>query len=112
MADGSGQPAAGRQAPAAADAAPPRTEFHSKLLVVLFLATVLCLLLVEAPWAQETTDAAQNQTTPPLAELLFTGYGASFLLLSIVMGAAIVGGLFLAREDPADDEGPKGGGTR
>lgn len=112
MADESGKPAAGQQAPAAAAAALPRTEFYSKLLAVLFLAAVLCLLLVEAPWAQETTDAARNQTTPPVAELLFSGYGASFLLLSIVMGAAIVGGLFLAREDPADDEGPKGGGAR
>lgn len=113
MADGSAPAQSENKAAGAGPPASPfRTEFYSKLVAVLFLAAVLCLLLLEAPWAGETTDASRAQSIEPLAELLFTGYGASFLLLSIVMGAAIVGGLFLAREDPADDEDQKGGGAR
>jgi len=105
---------AGASAPNAASAgpsSPPRTEFYSKMLAVLLLAAVLCLLLLEAPWASDVTDASRNQTTPPVAELLFSGYGASFLILSLVMGAAIIGGLYLAKEDPADEDHPKGGGS-
>jgi len=85
-------------------------EYHGKLLAVLFFLALICLFLVQAPWATDTTGESQNQTTPPLAELMFGGFGASFLMLSIVMGVALIGGLFLAKEDPADDEpGPKEG---
>jgi hypothetical protein len=93
-----------------APARPVWREFHYKLLAVLFLVALVGLFLLQVPWASESTSASQNQTTPPLAELMFEGYGASFVLLSIVMGAAIIGGLFLAKEDPAeDDQKPKNG---
>jgi NADH:ubiquinone oxidoreductase subunit 6 (subunit J) len=77
---------------------------------VLFFMALVCLLLLQAPWASESTSESQNQTTPPLAELMFEGYGASFVLLSIVMGVAIIGGLFLAKEDPIEDERGPGKG--
>lgn len=98
----------GAQGPEAPKAPAPAgfvwREFHGKLLAVLFLLALIATFLFQAPWASETTGESQNQTTPPLAELLFGGYGASFVLLSIVMGAALVGGLFLAKEDPAEDD--------
>jgi NADH:ubiquinone oxidoreductase subunit 6 (subunit J) len=93
-------------------------EYHGKLIAVLFFLALICLFLVRAPWATDTTEQSQNQTTPPLGELLFGGFGASFLLLSIVMGVALIGGLFLAKEDPADEDekhkegGGKGGGPK
>ena len=88
-------------------------EYHGKLFAALFFLSLICLFLVQAPWASDTTGESQDQTTPPLAELLFGGYGASFVLLSIVMGVALIGGLFLAKEDPADeDEKPKEGGAK
>ena len=94
------------------------TEYHGKLLAVLFFLALICLFLVQAPWATESTGESLNQTTPPLAELMFGGFGASFVLLSMVMGAALIGGLFLAKEHPADEdeknkEGDgKGGGPK
>jgi|GEM_PF-2130744 len=91
-------------------AAPARTELYSKLLAVLFFMTLLTLMLLEAPWPTETTVASQEQTTPPLAELLFGEYGASFAMLSILMGVALFGGLFLAREDREEEEGAGDGG--
>jgi NADH:ubiquinone oxidoreductase subunit 6 (subunit J) len=93
-------------------------EYHGKLVAVLFFLSLICLFLVQAPWATDTTGESQNQTTPPLAELLFGGFGASFVLLSIVMGVALIGGLFLAKEDPADEDektkkaGGNGGGPK
>ena len=93
-------------------------EYHGKLLAVLFFLALVCLFLVQAPWASDTSGESQNQTTPPLAELLFGGFGASFVLLSILMGVALIGGLFLAKEDPADEDektkeaGGNGGGPK
>ena len=93
-------------------------EYHGKLFAVLFFLSLICLFLVQAPWASDTTGESQDQTTPPLAELLFGGFGASFVLLSILMGVALIGGLFLAKEDPADEDektkeaGGNGGGPK
>jgi len=92
------------EAPATkAPARPILREFHAKLLAVLFFMALVSLLLIQVPWASESTSASQNQTTPPLAELMFEDHGESFVLLSLVMGVAIIGGLFLAKEDPAED---------
>ena len=94
--------------PAAAPAAGPPSgpligELNAKTLAVVFLVALMVLLLVLAPWAAEMSDSSQVDSTGRLAEALFEGQGVGFLLLSIVMGVAIVGGLFLAREDSEDD---------
>jgi len=91
---------------ASAAKAPARSAFreiHAKQLAVLFIMALLSILLLQAPWASESTSASLNQTTPPLAELMFNGYGASFVLLSLIMGVALIGGLFLAKDDSAED---------
>ena len=79
-------------------------EFYAKALVVLFFMGLLCLLLVQPPWALEPGEDAQNQTASELAESMFEVHGAGLVLISIVMGAGILGGLFLAREDGEDGE--------
>lgn len=92
--------------------APPRPvwrEFHVKVLAVIFFMALMGFLLAQVPWATDTTTESQQQTTPPLAELMFGGFGASFVLLSLVMGGAIIGGLFLAKEDPSEDGSAKYG---
>lgn len=91
--------------PAASPAARPASgEFSSKVLAVVFLLALMVLLLSQVPWASETAPASLEDTTGDLGEFMFEGRGESFLLLSIVMGVAIIGGLFLAREDPPEDE--------
>jgi hypothetical protein len=82
---------------------PSSGEFSSKVLAVVFLLALMVLLLSQVPWASETAPASLEDTTGDLGEFLFESRGESFLLLSIVMGVAIIGGLFLAREDFGDD---------
>jgi hypothetical protein len=111
MAEPLSEPKKDEEAPRPSDAAaapaparPVWREYHSKLVAMLFLLAIMGMLILQVPWASETTSQSQNQTTPELADMMFEGYGASFVLLSIVMGAALVGGLFLAKEDPAEDD--------
>ncbi|MGQ9583431.1 MAG: hypothetical protein ACUVV6_07970, partial [Thermoplasmatota archaeon] len=87
---------------------PRRREYWAKVLLSLFFMTLTLLLLSQAPWAGEAATESQNQTTTQLAEALFEGHGASLVILSLVMGAATIGGLYLAREDPLDGEEPVG----
>ncbi len=101
---GKGAPAPAGE-PAEARAAPVGREYYYKVVAVLLLAALTCLLLASAPWATETTTGSREQSTTQLAELMYGPFGSSFVMLALAMGAAMVGGMFLAREDPADDEG-------
>ncbi|MEM4728743.1 MAG: hypothetical protein QXH42_03140 [Thermoplasmata archaeon] len=102
------QPGASLGPGGAPPAAPEVSELHGKVLLVLLFMALTAFLLIYPPWPLEPPLEAQNQSAAQLAKLMFGGHGAALVLLSLVLGAAILGGLFLAKEDPEDRGGGKG----
>lgn len=67
---------------------------------VLFLA-LLALFLTQVEWPTEIPLENQVVSTPLIGELLFTNYVVPFEILSIVLLAAMIGAIFLAKREPS-----------
>jgi NADH:ubiquinone oxidoreductase subunit 6 (subunit J) len=88
----------------AGDASLP-APFHRQLPLAALVALVLVGLVA---WAAIQTDwgaagAAVSAGTDAIAAALFTDYALPFEILSLLLLAAIIGAIFLARR-PEDDE--------
>ncbi len=80
-----------------ADVEAPGTHALAAGLVALALAAILVPLQIRAPWV--LPKAAVVTDTSVLGRLLFSQYLLPFELASIVLLVALVGAIFLAREE-------------
>lgn len=81
---------------------PARLVFHPQAALAGFAVVVLALVLVFAvsgtDWPQATTPGGATRTDD-LARLLFDRYVLAFEVVSVLLLAAVVGGVFLAKQE-------------
>ena len=65
-----------------------------KKIAVILLAILMVYSLAEPPWATEMADAATNEE---VAESVFEDHGFTFVILGLLLAAAMIGGIFLAK---------------
>lgn len=80
-----------------ADVEAPGTHALGAGIVALALAAILVPLQIRAPWVLPGTQVITD--TSVLGRLLFSNYLLPFELASIVLLVALVGAIFLAREE-------------
>ncbi len=87
-------------------AGPARLVFHHQAWAAALAALGLGLLLVFAvgttPWPLLATPG-QPQTSNAVAALLFSDYVLPFEIVGVLLLAAVVGGVFLAKKDNAPE---------
>jgi NADH:ubiquinone oxidoreductase subunit 6 (subunit J) len=99
-------------------AGPARLVFHHQAWAAAIAAVVLGFLLVISvlftTWPQVATEPIV-QTAREVAETLFSDYVLAFEVISVLLLAAVIGGIFLARRDelpePSGSRPPEGVGT-
>jgi len=104
---------------------PARLVFHRQAsgaaLAAIVLAFILLIVVVDTTWPGElvaqagsavTACAAAGPAGPcrtatdVLARLLFSGYVLPFEVVSILLLAAVIGGVYLAKREPDEPVGP------
>lgn len=85
---------------------PARLVFHSQAWAAAIASVVVALLLVMSvmfttwPLAMPTSIA---QSAHDVAQLLFSDYVLAFEVISLLLLAAVIGGIYLARRDSIPD---------
>ena len=86
--------------------APAALVFHHQAPAAAIAAVVLGLMLAlvvgSTPWP--LAGAAAGTDARSVAQLLFSDYVLPFEVVGVLLLAAVIGGIFLAKRDP-DDEG-------
>jgi NADH:ubiquinone oxidoreductase subunit 6 (subunit J) len=84
---------------------PAKLVFHHQAwagaLAALVLAILLIAMITGAQWPRATGDRIQA-TTVDIAKLLFSDYLLPFEIISVLLLAAVIGGVFLAKRDEAE----------
>jgi hypothetical protein len=65
-----------------------------KKLALILLAILLVYALVVPPWDTEMEDARTNEE---VAEGVFEDFGFTFMVLALLLAAAMIGGIFMAK---------------
>lgn len=65
-----------------------------KKLAVILLAVLLVYAYTDAPWAEEMEPARTNEE---VAIGLFDDYGFTFMILALLLAAAMIGGIYMAK---------------
>jgi len=88
---------------------PARLIFHrqasSAALAAVVLAIILLVVVVDTAWPGQVTTAAHT-ATDALARLLFDRYVLPFEVVSVLLLAAVIGGVYLAKREPEEQGGP------
>jgi NADH:ubiquinone oxidoreductase subunit 6 (subunit J) len=80
-----------------------QTQAVPAAIAATILALVLALVVTATPWGEMAHRV--RTATADLAKLLFTDYVLPFEIVSVLLLAAVIGGVYLARrEDPGGDE--------
>jgi NADH-quinone oxidoreductase subunit J len=86
-------------------AGPVKLVFHHQAwaaaIAALLLALILVSIVIATPWAA-VADGPVAVATRDIAQLLFSGYVLPFEVVSVLLLAAVIGGVFLARRDDGD----------
>jgi NADH-quinone oxidoreductase subunit J len=85
---------------------PAKLVFHSQARPAGIAAILLAILIAIGVYATDWPDvpARMKVATEALANLLFSQYVLPFEVVSVLLLAAVIGGVFLAkREDPTED---------
>lgn len=84
-------------------AGPLRLVFHRQAWAAALAAIVLFLLFVvviaDSDWPRRAGEVAQT-ATDTLARLLFSDYVLPFEMVGVLLLAAVIGGVYLAKRDP------------
>ena len=80
----------------------PRPVKISAAVVSFLLFALLAAALLEAFRGEQIPDVADATRTGQLGELIFTRYVIPFEVVSVVLLAALIGGIVLARRDPGE----------
>jgi NADH-quinone oxidoreductase subunit J len=89
-------------------AAPARLVFQTQAVAAAVLAIVLVIVMALSVTATDWGEVGERlrTTTDQLATILFNEYVLPFEVVSVLLLAAVIGGVFLARRDPgAGDQG-------
>ena len=85
-------------------AAPTRLVFQTQAvpaaIAAIVLAIVIALTVGATDWAAVGAGAAAATST--IAQTLFSGYVLPFEVVSVLLLAAVIGGVFLAKRDPGE----------
>jgi NADH-quinone oxidoreductase subunit J len=85
-------------------AGPTRLVFQTQWWAAALAAVAIVIILV-AVLAATTWDAIRAESqTDVVARLLFSDYTLPFEAVSVLLLAAVIGGVFLAKRDPKRDE--------
>ncbi len=89
-------------------AGPARLVFHHQAwaaaILAIFLVAIITVVVVATPWP--TAPGPTVAASPTIAHLLFGTYVLPFEVISVLLLAAVIGGVFLAkREDGPLEEG-------
>ena len=88
---------------------PARLVFHSQASSAAVAAVVISLILlvvvVETEWPAQGVSVLHT-ATDALARLLFDRYVLPFEVVSVLLLAAVVGGIYLAKREPDEPSGP------
>ncbi len=79
-----------------------QTQWWAAAIAAVLLVVVLAAVVVSTDWGAESAVATSN--TDAVARLLFDAYTLPFEAVSVLLLAAIVGGVFLAKRDSTSDE--------
>jgi NADH:ubiquinone oxidoreductase subunit 6 (subunit J) len=94
-------------------AAPAKLVFQTQAVAGAVAAIVLVLLMAITVTATDWGEVGERlrTATDELATVLFNEYVLPFEVVSVLLLAAVIGGVFLARRDPSAGEGVTGGGS-
>lgn len=70
------------------------TEGLWKKIAVILLAILIIYAFTEPPWPEEMEPA---RTTEEVAIGLFNDYGFTFMILALLLAAAMIGGIYMAK---------------
>ena len=78
-----------------------------KVIVVCLLALLFVLAVTEPAWPEEEVQEEQIPTSQHVGEMLFgtddgDGYGLAFFLIGLLLLVAMLGGVFLAKEEESE----------
>ena len=79
-----------------------QTQWWAAAIAAVLLVVVLTAVVVSTDWG---AGPPQESTTSDVARLLFDAYTLPFEAVSVLLLAAVIGGIFLAKRDPSRDEG-------
>jgi len=65
-----------------------------KKIAVILLAVLLIYAFTDPPWAEEMQDPV---TTEDVAVGVFDDFGLTFVILGLLLAAALIGGIFMAK---------------
>jgi NADH-quinone oxidoreductase subunit J len=94
-------------------AAPARLVFQTQAVAAAVLAIVLVIIMAITVTATDWGEVGQRlrTATDQLATILFNEYVLPFEIVSVLLLAAVIGGVFLARREPGAGEVGTGVGT-
>ena len=88
---------------------PARLVFHrqasSAAIAAIVIALILLVVVVDTDWPGEGV-AVLHTATDALARLLFDRYVLPFEVVSVLLLAAVIGGVYLAKREPDEPSGP------
>jgi NADH:ubiquinone oxidoreductase subunit 6 (subunit J) len=88
-------------------AAPVRLVFQTQAVpagvAAVVLAIIIALAVSSTEWGE--VDEVLHSATDDVARLLFTDYVLALEAVGVLLLAAVIGGVFLAKRDEAADEG-------
>ena len=89
---------------------PTRLVFHSQAwaagIATAFLAVLLAFVLAGTDWPEAQAQPT-GSATDALARLLFSEYVLPFEIVSVLLLAAVIGGVFIAKREPDQEAEPE-----
>jgi NADH:ubiquinone oxidoreductase subunit 6 (subunit J) len=78
-----------------------------KVIAICLLALLFALAVTEPAWPEEEVTEDQIPTNEDVGESLFgtdegEGYGLAFFLIGLLLLVAMLGGVFLAKEEESE----------
>ncbi|MBA2488371.1 MAG: NADH-quinone oxidoreductase subunit J family protein [Candidatus Limnocylindrales bacterium] len=91
-------------------AGPSNLVFHHQswagALAAVGLAVIIIVVVIYTDWPGAATGVVASATTL-IANLLFTDYVLAFEVVSVLLLAAVIGGVFLAKREDSPDPGAR-----
>jgi len=88
---------------------PARLVFHrqasSAAVAAVVIALILLVVVVDTDWPDQGVSVLHT-ATDALARLLFDRYVLPFEIVSVLLLAAVIGGIYLAKREPDEPSGP------
>lgn len=74
------------------------------ILAVTPLFLIMALSFTGVPWPTDlhAVPVVGNETSPGIADSLFSSFPITILLIAILLGSSMIGGIYLAKMDEAE----------